>query len=89
MMAGGRERSACASSGRLRVFSEWPINDEGTGEFERASPLNAIIRTELVMTCPKIARPRRARKWYTAYSQRKNSFYNLNDRSRLGFEVWL
>jgi hypothetical protein len=90
MRALGAANSGVGASERLRLRVFWGTNAERTGEFDRAGPFNAIIRMDLVMTYPKIAQPRCARKWYTAYSQRKNSFYNLNDRSRLGFErPWL
>ena len=57
----------------------WSTNAERTGEFDIASPFTAIIRMDLVMTYPKIARPCRARKWHAEHSQRKNSKHNLND----------
>ena len=87
MMHAGEGISACGMSGSLRMFPKRAINAEGTGEFQPASPFNAIIRMDLVMTYPKIARPCRARKWHAEHSQRKNSKHNLNDSPLLVCEV--
>ena len=87
MMARGEGRSAGGEAARLRNRGFWGTKAEGTGEFELASPFMRIKpRANLDMPDAKIAPLCGARKWYTAYSQRKNSFYNLNDRPRLGFE---
>lgn len=79
MMHAGEGISACGTSGSLRAFAVWGTNAERTGEFDIASPFTAIIRMDLVMTYPKIARPCRARKWHAEHSQRKKSKHNLND----------
>jgi hypothetical protein len=74
----------------LRKQGFWGTNAKAasagnTGRFKWST-----TRSELVMSNAKIAPLCGARKWYTAYSQRKNSFYNLNDSPRLGFErPWL
>ena len=79
MMRAAGNKSGGGRLTRLHAFAERAINAERAGALEFASPFNAIIRMDLVMTYPKIARPCRARKWHAEHSQRKNSKHNLND----------
>jgi hypothetical protein len=68
MMAREGARSAGGEAARLQSQCFWGTKAEGTGEFALASPfMRPKPRLDLDMPDAKIARPRRARKWYTEY----------------------
>ena len=84
MMHAGEGISACGTQWSLQAFTKWPINAEPAGVVEGASRVRwSTTRSDLAMPKAKIAPLPGARKWYTAYSQRKNSLYNLNDSPRV------
>ena len=67
MMRGGEATSACGTSGSLRAIALWGIKAEPAGVASTSRVMWIKPRANLDMPDAKIARSRRARKWYTEY----------------------